>query len=206
MKTIHTTVYEFSELSKEAQEKAIEKHRGWNVSGEWYRSTSEHFKKTIQEIGFGQSHSTISIHFGLHSQGSGACFDSDSLDTAKLAKRFAKLKKWESGRFVALVENYSEIMIGTTPLSNRYSHERTRVVNGVFHFDRSGFGTVSHYEGMLTAFVEWLETERIELCREMYKAFDAEYDHLTSDKQVAVALEMNAVEFHKNGNDFQYFG
>ncbi len=50
MKTIEIQLYSFDELSKEAQQKALDKHRDINVSFEWWESTYEDAKNIGLEI------------------------------------------------------------------------------------------------------------------------------------------------------------
>ena len=73
MRQIAVNVYKFDELSDEAKEKVLEKHRDINVDdSHWYEFTMEMWKEKLKEAGFDDAE----IHFsGFWSQGDGACFD-----------------------------------------------------------------------------------------------------------------------------------
>jgi hypothetical protein len=74
--------YSFEELSPEAQKNALDNNRDLNVDYEgWEDGVAEGFKEDMREIGIDDI--TIS-YSGFHSQGDGASFTSDDIDTRKL--------------------------------------------------------------------------------------------------------------------------
>ena len=74
--------YSFDELSPEAKKKALENNRDINVDYDgWEDGVTEGFREDMREIGIDD----IDISFsGFYSQGDGASFTSEDIDTRKL--------------------------------------------------------------------------------------------------------------------------
>ena len=127
MQTVEVKIYKFNELSKEAQEKAIEKHRHHDVEGiDWWDCVYYDWKEKLNGKGF----LTPEIYFsGFCSQGDGACFDCDQFDYDKLEEA-CDLNALERAIVSFLYETDSiGISIQKNSFATRYSHHNTRYVS-----------------------------------------------------------------------------
>lgn len=93
MKTINITLYSFSELEKEAQEKATELFRDVNTDYNWWESKYDDFIGICSSIGIRTSPQEISFR-GFYSQGDGSCFVS-TIDTLEFIKGISE-QAWKS--------------------------------------------------------------------------------------------------------------
>lgn len=81
MRTVRTKVYKFSELSKEAKKKAVEKY--WDINtdyDQWADPIIEGAEEDLRDAGF---NNVKVMYSGFGSQGDGACFICDSIDFSK---------------------------------------------------------------------------------------------------------------------------
>ena len=84
METRTYNVYKFEELSKEAQEKAIENYRDINVDFQGYDETTlEDLKEELEKLGFS---SPDICYSGFCSQSDGASFTCTYIDILKFFK------------------------------------------------------------------------------------------------------------------------
>jgi hypothetical protein len=188
MRTIRTKIYLFDELSKEAQNNAIENFRNINVDFcEWFDADFEGFKEDLNELGFINAEISFS---GFYSQGDGACFDA-KIDASKFAETI------NEKRIAKLIKNgyISEFEISKTSYANHYSHEKTRFVD----FDSTGYKNIDE---ILQSLCEKIEVIRLEKSKEIYKSLEQQYDYLQSDEAVKETIIANDYEFTKDGKQF----
>lgn len=96
MKTVTTTVYTFNELNKEAQKKALDIFRYFNVDDDFWRECLlEKIKENLQNKGYKNPEINYS---GFYSQGDGASFTSKTVDLSPWFKapKFAPLASIEN--------------------------------------------------------------------------------------------------------------
>lgn len=93
MKTIKIPLYTFSELEKEAQEKATEHFRYINTGHGWWDADYEDFANICETMGISVNPKEIYFR-GFYSQGDGSCFAS-KIDTAAFIKSMEK-QGWKS--------------------------------------------------------------------------------------------------------------
>lgn len=166
MRIIATAVYSFDELSKEAQEKAIETVR--NDHEVYLDDTVEEIKEELETLGF----INPSIWYDLsYSQWSGAVFDCKSIDIEKLAQSV-----WISPTWI------DKIQIGIN--STFYNHERTRYTDVFFEEGKYSRDTENK-----------IEEFRLSKCKEIKKRLQEEYDFKLSDDSIKSIIECNWYEF-----------
>lgn len=205
MKTITKTidVYEFNELSKEAQAKAIEHFRDIDTNDSWWSRCYiiEHINPKLEAVGFIGPKVLFS---GFGSQGDGASFTCDDVDIGKLGQAL----------------NYSQtdidIIAEAMALDNaqvgihRYSGREVHEMSCRFEIDVNWADPVTEQEAesltvIVEPFVEKAEALRYNLCKEAYKALEDEYNELTSDVHVGEYLAENncAYQFLEDGTYYQ---
>lgn len=127
MQTVGVKLYKFDELSDEAQEKALEKHRLYDVEGiDWWDSVYYDWKEKLNKKGFLNTEIFFS---GFCSQGDGACFDCDQFDYDKL-EQACYLNALERAIISFFYETSRiEIAIVKNNFAIRYCHYNTRYVS-----------------------------------------------------------------------------
>ena len=211
--------YSFEELSPEAQKHALEEQRDINVDYQgWEDGVTEGFKEDMEEIGI----SDIDISYtGFWSQGDGASFTSDTIDTRKLFNA-AGIKSTDAlnmevenrddkdKEFYDLLDTLEDIghldRVRITPEelkvtiergSSNYYHENTVSAKIEIWDEPEGWEEPGR-------FIEDLEKEITNFirgkCKELYSSLSKEYDYLTSDEAVKETLIDNDYEFDEEGN------
>ena len=180
-------IYEFKELSKEAQEAVIEKFNDINTDHEWYQFTYEDQMERLETMGY----SDIEINFsGFWSQGDGASFTAH-VDLEKWLKAH-KL----SSKYRALYNRANEFSCNIVRISSRYSHENTvdTDLNGYSESEKANT-QADEVEKLI------LESTREE-ARAIYKMLETDYDYLTSREAIIDTIEANDWRFLADGTQF----
>ena len=213
--------YSFEELSPEAQENALENNRDINVDyGGWEDGVTEGFKEDMREIGIDD----ITISFsGFYSQGDGASFTSEDIDTRKLFNAIGiksndaldmevgdERSRGENKEFYDLLDTLEdvghlernrikpeEIRVSIERTDNRHVHYNTVRANVEIWDEPDGweepYGFTDDLEDKVTEYVRGL-------CKDLYRKLENEYEHLTSDESVKETLIDNDYEFDEEGN------
>jgi hypothetical protein len=229
MKNLHTfnsflneseeETFSFEELSPEAQSHAIDEHRDINVDyNGWEDGVTEGFKEDMEEIGI----SDIDISYsGFFSQGDGASFTSETIDTRELFNA-AGIKSTDAldmevenrddkdKEFYDLLDTLEDIgqvdririkpddlKVTIERGSSNYYHENT--VSAKIEIWDEPDGWKEPYD-----FVEKLEKEITNFirgkCKELYSSLEKEHDYLTSDEAIKETLIDNDYQFDEEGN------
>ena len=199
MREIKIEAYSFEELSKEIQDKIIEKNRHVDVEGEWWsEDIIEEFIEEVSEKGF----QATKVYFsGFWSQGDGAMFEysdledslldefADSLNISPMRKKW--LKRWG---FVS----------GKGRQSGHYSHERSCT----HHSDLEADCGIDAYPNLADfivnyddEFYKFVEDKYIGIAQELYATLEKEYEYKTSDEVVKQAVESFDCIYNKQGID-----
>jgi len=211
--------YSFEELSPEAQKHAIEENRDINIDYQgWEDGVTEGFKEDMEEIGI----SDIDISYsGFFSQGDGASFTSEDIDTRKLfnaaeirstdaldmevENRDDKDKEFydllDTLEDVGLVDRVrikpDDLKVTIERGSSNYYHENTVSAKIEIWDEPEGWEEpgrfIENLEKQITDFIRGK-------CKELYYSLEREYDHLTSDEAVKETLIDNDYEFDEEGN------
>ena len=211
--------FSFKELSPEAQKHAIEENRDININYQgWEDGVTEGFKEDMEEIGI----SDIDISYsGFWSQGDGASFTSEDIDTRELFNA-AEIRSTDA--LDMEVENRDD--------KDKEFHDLLDTLEDIGQLDRTRIkpedlkvtierGSSNYYhENTVSAKIEiWDEPEGWEepgrfiydlekqitdfirgKCKELYSALEKEYEFLTSDETVKETLIDNDYEFDEEGN------
>lgn len=174
--------YRFEDLSESAQQTVLDANHQRNVDYDgWWESVYEQYDEKMKAIGFNVSGKYFS---GFSSQGDGAVI----LGTISY---FDFLKQTPEG--IALLTVFKlrslqdeELYDGAARFTHegRYYHERSFTTGLETNADNwNAADCVEDLADNIHTFVEanineWLT----DICKEFYKALEAEYDYLTSDK------------------------
>lgn len=212
--------FKFSELSPEAKEKALENNRYINVDfPDWEDWIIEEFKDQVKEFGIND----INVEYtGFYSQGDGASFTSDDIDTRKLFQA-AGIKSNENldmstreGRdseedkeiwdLLDALEDIGinnkkikpeDISVTIRRISSRHYHENTVEANVEIQEEPEGWreppNFVSDLEYDVTKFIR-------SLCRKLYRMIEDGYHNEISDESVEEAIEANDLRFKEDGS------
>ena len=213
--------YSFEELSPEAQENALENNRDINVDYDgWEDGVTEEFKEDMREIGIDD----IEISFsGFYSQGDGASFTSEDIDTRKLFNAAGiksndalnmeiddERSRGENKDFYDLLDTMEdvgqlernrikpeEIRVTIERTDSRHVHFNTVRANVEIWDEPDGweepYGFTEELEDKVTEYVRGL-------CKDLYRKLEAEYDNLTSDESVKSTIIDNDYEFDEEGD------
>lgn len=194
MRTINVDLFLFEELSDDAKKIAIEANRDINVDHAWYEFVYEDFEENCI---FGVDN----IYFsGFWSQGDGAMFEYSSIPYS-LKKDFIDSLDLSPMRKNWLLNNiYAS---GRGKHSGHYCHEKCcghniywEINNGDLNWDTNFYQWM---EGFAEDFEQYVIDKYEDLCRDLYRALEDEYNHRTSDEVVAETLICNEYEFTENG-------
>lgn len=185
MKEVKVNVYHLDELSSSVRETVIY-NAGQNiVSHDWYTPVVEDFRVEMEKFGLIEPESYFS---GFYSQGDGACFVCDTIDTDLLIRTL-----YESGYDISedAVLETKNLNVIIQKLNNsyarQYDHENT--VGAIVNYE--GDILSEHDVNMLERCItSWVKEKSIE----HYKNLEKYYNELTSDEYVSEELT-NALFF-----------
>lgn len=185
MKTITKQVFEYSELTGSAQERAAQWLRDCATSFEWWDCVTEYWVEKLGKLGY----SDVKIYFsGFSSQGDGAQFVgkidlADWMKAHKVAGKNRSLYNDAKGDYG---------LTGIIRSSGHYSHEYCT------DFDFDWPQGEKAYNQMREVKDQIIETSR-QYMREIYKELEAEYWHLVSDESIKDLAEANEYTFDEYG-------
>jgi hypothetical protein len=211
--------YSFEELSPEAQENALDNSRYINVDHGWEDVVTEEFKENMRKIGIDD---IMILYTGFSSQGDGASFTSDDIDTRKLFDAIGiksskalnmetddERSDGENKNFYDLLDTLEDI--GQVD-RNRIKPEEIRVWivrtdSNHYHYNtvRANVEIWEEPDGWeepygFTAELEDKVTEYIRgLCKDLYRDLEKEYDSQISDEAVKETLMDNDYKFDEEG-------
>lgn len=178
------TVYKFSELSPDAQKKAIDNLRDINTDYDWWDFTGPNH--LLATKGFEDAKISFS---GFWCQGDGASFTARiNLETyLKDRPKFRRLIPLAKEGYIAF-----KVIRG----SSNYVHENTCRVEDYCTGIDARHNLLSRLIGELYAD---LELERYNLSREIYRELEEDYNYRTSDEAIKETIEANDYDFTENG-------
>jgi len=196
MRTIETKVYPFDELSKEAQQKAIENLYDINIQfHDWWDHTCEDAK----EIGKLMGIDIENIYFsGFSSQGDGACFEGSytyEKGSAQSVKGYAPKDK-ELHRIaleLSKLQKKNFYQLGARVKQSGHSmHENCTDIQVWSDNEAMGGANDDAYYGLkelLRDYMKWI-----------YSQLEKQHDYLVSDEAIKETIEANEYEFTEDGN------
>lgn len=209
-------VYSFDELSPEIQERLIEEEREILSEEDWrHESVIEDFKDDMKEVGINDLEAEF---FEFYSQGDGASFTSDDIDSRKLLKSMGVKSSYDlnmgdgestGNKFFDIISDLAEIGLSEdtriTPdnlrisvyrTSSRHSHEYTVAANIDVEDEPEGWrdtnGFISKLEEETTRYIR-------EKCKDLYRRLQVEQDRLMSEETIKENLRDKS--FDEEGNE-----
>ena len=183
-------VYKFDELSKEAQEKALEKQR--EFEGEIWTADDyliPNFKEEMEKYGV----SRIDVSYsGFWSQGDGASF-TGLVDLKKYIKE-TKQEKYYAKLLKAMENEDVDDSLLIERTSHQYAHENTIRANDVRYN-----GEDKEIQAQADRLSEEMTSFAREKSRELYKQMNDDYDNATSDESLKDSINVNEYEFTEDG-------
>ena len=222
-KTRHIKVYQFSELSDRAKEKAREWYRQGNCDDTYWSEATIEDAATIAEylgidlrqravklMGGGIRYEPTIYWSGFWSQGDGACFEGTwqaadvKLDKLKeYAPQDTELHRIGTG-LADIAKEYPEASFSVKHRGH-YSHEFCTEFDVGLNDSQEAELEYDSPEWKV-AQARWSEVEEalIELARDfmrwIYKQLNNEYDYQNADEQVDEAIKANEYEFLEDGS------
>lgn len=200
MPQTHTiTTYQFSELSDEAQKKALDTCRDWNVDDSyWYETIIEDAKETAALMGL----EVDNIYFsGFWSQGDGASFTGNysyRKGSVKAVKEHAP-QDTELHRIAAdLAAHQSRYFYGLSAsisANDRYHTLHVEIDSEHVTLPWAAFDDTSACETAHDGISEPLK----DFAHWIYRDLERSYEYLISDDAVREAIESNEIEFTETG-------
>jgi hypothetical protein len=198
MRIIETKAYTFDELSDDAKEKVIQKFRSNGINYEWWDSVYEQKEEEIKDAGFDVKGMFFS---GFWSQGDGAMFEYQDL-SQKLRDEYIDGLKLSPMRKEWIRNNIS--VSGNGKHRGNYYNEKScshsiywEVDNGDLHWSKEFHKWL---ESFALDFDEFVIDKYEDLCRDLYKQLEKEYEYLTSDEEITEKILANEYEFTEEGN------
>ena len=217
-----STAKSFEELSEETKILAIEKNRDINISHDWWEDTIGIFAEDMLKYGLTIDPDEGVQFSGFHSQGDGASFVTESIDSEEFMKEgleldsneFLDMEEPPKDELQQLVGDMKEIGFDNrerlTPAdfyfnvvrtSSNYSHENTVSMDMDFDElekddDDDDRDFDSFASGLEDDATEWIRDK----CKELYKKLEDYNNELTSDKEVAESLISNEYMFDEEGD------
>jgi hypothetical protein len=195
MRVVTTNVYSFNELSKAAQENAIEHYQ--NESNEVFLdSFKEDCLSQIEEVGF---YDNVKLQYELsYSKGDGLSFSCDRIETKTLLPIFVEILG--EGK-----EKTAKIIIDNCRFENTGNKGRNCFAskNDIdFNIERYGGNEVENCNIVVAKVLEKLESLYINLCKELETKGYAEIEFQNSLGYVSDYFISNEIEFTIDGERF----
>ena len=193
MRTIETVVYTFEELSDEAKQVALDRHREINAHDGWWDCIYEDLHDKAEKAGF----EVQDIYFsGFWSQGDGAMFTYNGLNDNILKGFVAQSDLSEEDKQLILSQG---VVNGKGLHRGNYYHERSC---DHYVYLESNEQASDLIEGLADVFEEYVIEVYETLCGQLYSSLNKYYDELTNDEAVAETLVDNGYEFTESGRMF----
>ena len=198
MKTIELNIYNFEELSEEAKQYAIEKHRAYEYEhGEPLMFFSETYNEKFSEAGFEGTEIQYSLSY---SQGDGLSFSAENYDKLELLY-LEVLGKGKEKTAKVLAENTVVKLTGNT---GHYCYAHTNQVDLYFEHYTSAINceNIDNIESVQGQVLNKLTTIYMDLCKELEKIGYEQIEYYQSDEAIKETLIANEYEFLEDGKRF----
>lgn len=186
MKKITIKAYTANELVEKARERVLEEYRDINVNSDWYQPIIEGFNEDMAKYGiFADARFS-----GFWSQGDGACFITNTVDTDIMIRKLYELG-YDIPEDVLLYSK--DLSVSIQKICNHYEHENTIAA---FLYNDSEH-TVSDHDTNKTKSVitKWAR----DISRGLYEKLKNYYEELTSDEAVIETLVKKEYIFTEKG-------
>jgi hypothetical protein len=193
MKEITIKAFTFDELDEKVQRKLIQDYCDINVDSSWYEPIVEGFREDMESYGI----EATPFFSGFWSQGDGACFISETVDTDVLIRNL-----YEEGYNIPedgllYSTDYSiRIEKVSDTYAKRYDHENT--IEAIVYLSDTNDRIDDYTRGKVEMIVTGWARERSQA---LYRDLEKYYIELTSDKAIRGTLsdEDNGYLFTRSG-------
>ena len=194
MKTVKVKVYEYDELTKEAQEKVLEKLWDLNVDYDWWECVYEDATIIGKLMGIDIS----KIYFsGFSSQGDGACFEGtyqyqkrSVKSLTEYAPQDKKLHRIVNALYQLQKEHFYRLQ-ATIKHQGRDYHKNCTIID------------IEDTQGYSLLVSKDVEDELSELLRDfmdwIYRILETEYNYQTEQAQIEETIRANDYQFLADG-------
>jgi len=164
MKEVTVKVYELNELEDEVKNMVLEKAMQNVVIGDWYTPILQNFRVDMEEYGIIGADGYFT---GFGSQGDGACFIAEFVDTDVLIRKLYEEGKGISEDVLLESKNF-HVLIEKIDLLSNYDHEGT--VHARIHSESDHLlkEDLDKAEYVLT---EWVREKSSNLYQELFKYY-----------------------------------
>jgi hypothetical protein len=205
MKTKTYNVYKYNELTKEAQQKAVDNLRDINVDFEdWHTCVLEDRVAKLEEYGF---YTPKILYSGFSSQGDGACFTA-TLDNGGLLEFLTKTRQLSKYSTLVKAINKCEIYVNINITHNdRYMHAYSSDVSDDTEMQTNEELTGTLLEEYTTWFQSFFDRDSrngrtgwyIDECEDIYRHLQTEYEYMTDDSAIIETIKANDYDFTEGG-------
>jgi len=193
MRTIRTKVYLFNELSKNAQQNAIEKFR--NNQEVFLDFFNEYAKEQIEKSGF---YDDVKLQYSLsYCQGDGLSFSCNHFDSEKLKSIFKDILGEGKEKTIELI--YNDCNFVCTANNGNYCFASKNDVDFTFENYKSEYENINELVGKVLSKIESLY---MDLCKDLENQGYKEIEYQQSDEAVKETIIANEYEFTKDGKQF----
>lgn len=193
MRTVRTKVYQFEELSQEAQQTAIENFRtNKEIFLDFFNEDAEEQIKAAGFLG------NIKLQYSLsNSQGDGLSFKCNDIDKDVLKSLFRKILGDKKEKTIDIILEYCTFESrGNT---GRYAYASKQDI--LFEFDDY---KANHYliHSVVSKVEDKIKALYMDLCRKLEKQGYSEIENQLSDEYIKDEIINNNLEFLTNGKQF----
>lgn len=208
METVSVALYHFDELSKEAQEKALDDWRRGD-NNDWEFENDMLIDSFIEQAGeYGISFEGVKNAFSweTYSQGAGLTFDFGEWDIEKLFKK--RGLSWNKYRMVHTYFKHgyasviSEVHYGccsNRDISVALSLSDEDTIHGEIKNPMWREKRAEKLEQQIDDLEEQLQGEYDSICADFLSQVYEHYEYLDSDEYIKEMMEMNDIKFTKDG-------
>lgn len=200
MKKINVNVYKFNELSKDVQEKLIERNRDIYTDFDWYSVIYDNFSQNVEQD-YGIEINIENIKFtGFYSQGDGASFTVDNIPAETLLKLFKITVP--HGLKNLFCESVNFLIERTT---HRYCHKNTVAATYKNNSNYNYPKIYNLFDKLAEKIIVGLERLKNKLCETLYRDLESEYDFLTNDNVIREwLLDQDDYYFSDGANAYNF--
>lgn len=194
MEQVSVTLYDFTELPSDVQDKVIENHRGRNVDDQfWHEHILDDWKEKLEALGF--NNPDIS-YTGFWSQGDGACFTCDSIDLEKYTEYLImQADSYEQAKWLRVFGLLYDKGLANAKINHvgRYYHEHSMSVE--YEVFVQSEAVYQRFNGLM----DHIEQAIVKISQAIYRELEAEHNYLTEDDAVKDSLMASELQFRDDG-------
>lgn len=195
MRTVRTKVYDFEELSPEAQQVAIE----WFREGQHIYLSDFNYdaEQQIAEAGF---YDKVQVIYSLNNcQGDGLSFQASRIEDDVVRRMFKEVMGEGKDRSIQTIMDDCEFRC--TGNNGRYCYASRRDLSYEYNGSSTSSENIERVVGLVE---EKLQDLYMELCSKLEKEGYAEIEYQMSDEYIKDTIIANEYEFTKDGKKFNY--